>query len=178
MALSAVAVWVFITISAFPVSALAQTNDAALLLFEQAASMEQENPTQAIATYEQVMQRFGRRTPAATRALAARALLNKGSVFSEQGHLKDAIYTYERIERNFGNERLPDIREVLASALVSRAEAFYKLGDTEKTLALYTQLAQRFGNDENDYIRSLIDVTSWRIAEIKVADKTALSSRP
>ena len=145
-------------------------------LFNQATLLEQEDPEKAVTTYEQVMQRFGRGTPAFSRLLAARALLNKGGILGERGEIKEAIITYERIEKNFGNEKIPAIREVLASALVSKAETFYKQGNAEKTLATYTQLNQQFSKDDNDFIKRLIDVTRWRITEIRVAHNIALSS--
>ncbi|MDR2882148.1 MAG: hypothetical protein LBV29_09680 [Azoarcus sp.] len=147
-------------------------------LFNQAVSMEQESLEKAVPMYEQVMQRYGRASSPGSRQFAARALLNKAGLLGEQGNLRDAITTYERIERNFGNERSPTIREVLASAIVSKAEAFYKQDNADKTLATYAQLEQQFASDENEFIKRLIDITKWRVAEIRLNNpETALSSR-
>ena len=146
-------------------------------LFSQAASLERESPEKAIAKYDEVMQRYGRGATPGSRQFAARALLNKGSLLSRQDNDKEAIFNYERIERNFSNERNPAIREVLASALVSKAEAFYKLGNAEKALDTYAQLDQQFGKDDSDFIMRLIDITKWRVAEIRDNNIT-LSSRP
>jgi len=154
-----------------------ETRDGpAQTLFNQAASIEREDPERALVIYEQVMQRFGRATSPFSRLLAARALLNRGGIFGERGDAREAIFTYERIERNFGNERTPAIREVLASALVSKAETFYKQGNTERALATYAQLDQQFGRDDNDFTRRLVEITKWRMTEIQVASNMALSS--
>ncbi|MCL1826309.1 MAG: hypothetical protein FWG26_10340 [Betaproteobacteria bacterium] len=135
-------------------------------LFSQAASMEREDTKNAVAKYEEVMQRYGRASTPGSRLFAARALLNKGGVLGRQGDAKEAVATYERIERNFGNEKTPAIREVLASAFVSKAEALYKMGSAEKAVDTYKQLEKQFDKDENDFIRRLVDITKWRVAEI------------
>ncbi len=155
-------------------------------LFNQAVSMEQESPEKAVSKYDEVMQRYGRAATPGSRQFAARALLNKASILIERDDPKEAIATYERIERNFGNEKTSAIREVLASAIVSKAEAFYKLssienmqGNIEKTLATYDQLDQQFSKeDESDFIRRLTDIAKWRATEIRINNKTALSSKP
>ncbi|MCL2590749.1 MAG: tetratricopeptide repeat protein [Betaproteobacteria bacterium] len=147
-------------------------------LFNQAVSFERESPKDAMAKYDDVMQRYGRATTPGSRQFAARALLNKGSILSKQGNDKDAVSTYERIERNFGNEKTPAIREVLASAIISKAEATYKQGDAQKAIDIYDKFNKQFSNDDNDFIKRLVDITGWRVAEIRVNNKMALSSRP
>jgi tetratricopeptide (TPR) repeat protein len=147
-------------------------------LFTQAVSIERESSEKAIPKYDEIMQRFGRSPTPGSRQFAARALLNKGGILCKQGNDKEAILVYERIDRNFGNEKTPAIREVLASALVSKAEAFYKLGSPEKALATYAQLDGQFSADNNDFIKRLIDITKWRVTEIQINNKTALSSIP
>ncbi|MCL2875169.1 MAG: tetratricopeptide repeat protein [Betaproteobacteria bacterium] len=145
-------------------------------LYSEAVSIERESPKEAVARYDELMQRFGRASNPSSRQYAIRALLNKGGILSKMGNDKEAISTYERIERNFGNEKTPAIREVLASAFVSKAESFYKQGDIEKALDTYTQLERQFDKDDNDFIKRLIDIIKWRVAEIRTSSKIALSS--
>jgi tetratricopeptide (TPR) repeat protein len=147
-------------------------------LFIQAVSIERESSEKAIPKYDEIMHRFGRAPTPGSRQFAAKALLNKGGILGRQGSDREAILVYERIERNFGNERTPAIREVLASALVSKAEVFYKQGNTEKALAAYEQLDGQFSADDNDFIKRLIDITKWRMTEIQINSKMALSSAP
>lgn len=147
-------------------------------LFSQAVSLERESPKDALVKYDEVMSRFGRATTPGSRQFAARALLNKGSILGKNGDDKEAISTLDRIDRNFGNEKSAAIREVLASALVSKAEIFYKQGDVNKTIDIYDQLNKQFSNDESDFIKRLIDISEWRVAEIRARNNTALSSRP
>jgi len=144
-------------------------------LFSEAVLLEQESLEKAVTKYEEVIQRFARSSSPGSRQFAARALLNKGSILGKLGNDKEAIFTFERTERNFGNEKTPAIREVLASALVSKAETFYKQGDIEKTLDTYAQLERQFDKDENDFIARLIDITKWRVTEIRVSNKMVLS---
>jgi len=147
-------------------SALDAKDVPAQTLFSQAVSMEREDAKKAVAKYEEVMQRYGRAATPGSRLFAVRALLNKGGILGRQGDAKEAVITYERIERNFGNEKTPAIREVLASAFVSKAEALYKMGSAEKAIDTYKQLEKQFDKDENDFIRRLVDITKWRVAEI------------
>jgi tetratricopeptide (TPR) repeat protein len=147
-------------------------------LFTQAVSIERESSEKAIPKYDEVMQRFGRASSPGSRQFAARALLNKGGILGKQGNDREAILTYERIERNFGNEKATAIREVLASALVSKAETFYRQGNAEKALTTYAQLDEQFSADENEFIKRLVDITKWRVTEIRINNKMALSSAP
>lgn len=174
--ISAAALALFFAMGTMPVPSHAQ--ESAQTLFNQALLTErQEASEEAIAKYEEVMQRYGRAATPNSRQFAARALLKKAKLLEEQDNAKDAFITFDRIERNFGNEKSPAIREILASALVSKAEALYKQGDTEKALDAYAELARQFKDDENDSIRRLAEITQWRATEIRISNNITLSSR-
>lgn len=147
-------------------------------LFSEAVALEQESLEKAAVKYEEVVQRFEKAATPGSRLFAARALLNKGNILNKQDNPKEAISTYERIERTFGSERTPAMREVLAASYVSRAETLYKQGDLEKTLDTYAQLEQQFSNEESAFVKRLVDITKWRVAEIRVSNKLATSPRP
>lgn len=158
---------------------LSARESAAQVLFNQARAAERRSPDRALATYEQIAQKYGRNDPPFLRLLAVKALFRKAEILlAKDNNTKDAILTFDRIENRFGQDKELPVRELLASALVSKAETFYKQGNTEKALATYVQLDRKFNQDESGFIRQLVDITKWRSAEIRSGGNMALSTSP
>jgi tetratricopeptide (TPR) repeat protein len=99
----------------------------------------------AIATYDEVLARFGEAGEGALRKQVAGALLNKGVALRGLGRVKDAIATYDELLARFGEDRESTARESVASGLVNKGNALIGLGRAEQAIAVSDELLARFG---------------------------------
>jgi tetratricopeptide (TPR) repeat protein len=157
---------------------LSARESAAQVLFNQARAAERKHPDRALATYEQIAQKYGKNDTPFLRLLAVKAMFRKAEMLlGKDNNTRDAILTFERIENRFGQDKELPVRELLASALVSKAETLYKQGNAEKALAAYVQFDRKFDRNESDFIRQLVDITKWRSAEIRTGGNMLSSSQ-
>ncbi|MBI4492375.1 MAG: NACHT domain-containing protein, partial [Chloroflexi bacterium] len=74
---------------------------------------------EAIATYDQVVARFGERPEAALAEQVAKALVNKGVRLGSLGRAEEAIATYDQVVVRFGERPEAALAEQVAKALVN-----------------------------------------------------------
>jgi tetratricopeptide (TPR) repeat protein len=83
----------------------------------------------AIASYDEVVSRFGKSADPALAKYVARALVNKGFALGELGRHEDAIASYDEVVSRFGKGDDPAVREEVARALNQKAWTVYERKD-------------------------------------------------
>ena len=107
-----------------------------------------QRPEDALATYDEVMQRFGASKTPALREAIATALLGKGDIFWKLQRPEDALATCDEVIRRFEANEAPALREAVATALLNKGTTFGRLNRPEDTLATYDEVVRRFGASE------------------------------
>jgi tetratricopeptide (TPR) repeat protein len=118
---------------------------------------------EAIAVFDEIVQRFGNDTSPAMREQAAEALVRKANLlyilpFKGKALRSEGKYeaVYDEVVQRFGNDDSPEVRSNAAQALDIKG---YKLAGEERyeeALAAYEELIQRFGNDDSPDMRDWV----------------------
>ena len=107
-----------------------------------------QRPKDALATYDEVMQRFGASEDPTLREAVATALLGKGEMFWKLQRPEDALATCDEVIRRFGANEAPALREAVATALLNKGTTFGRLNRPEDALATYDEVVRLFGASE------------------------------
>ncbi len=110
-------------------------------------------PTEALETYEAIIQRFGEDPNPTLREETAKSLVNKGVVLGELGRPDEAIAAYDEIVQRFGDDPSPVLREQTALALVNKGVALSTRGARDEEIAVYEEVLERFGDETSSGIR-------------------------
>ena len=111
---------------------------------------------EAVATYDEVVRRFGASDEPALREQVARALFNKGFRLGVLGRTEEAVATYDEVVRRFGASDEPALREGVARALVNKGVDLGALGRTEEAVATYDEVVRRFGASDEPALRKQV----------------------
>ena len=110
------------------------------------------SPADAVATYDEVVRRFGEATEPGIRELVAMALVNKGNAQGNLTSPADPVATYEEVVRRFGEATEPGIRKLVGNALngiafvlLCEAKATWKREGRERANEALRQAAERAG---------------------------------
>jgi tetratricopeptide (TPR) repeat protein len=114
---------------------------------------ELERLEDAIASYEQVVSRFGDAADPALREVTAKALVNRAVSLGKLGRSEEELAGYDDVVRRFGEAADPALRDQTAKALVNRAVTFDQLGRSEEALAGYDDVVRRFGEAADPALR-------------------------
>jgi tetratricopeptide (TPR) repeat protein len=117
---------------------------------------ELDLPLDAIATYDEVVRRFGDDPAPALREQVAKALVSKGITLGQQGQPLDAIATYNEIVRRFGDDPAPALRERVAKALFNKGVTLDQQGQPLAAIATYNEIVRRFGDDPAPALRERV----------------------
>lgn len=118
------------------------------VLFNRGITQGQLNQHEmVIATYDDVLSRFGNATEPALREQVAKALIYKGTRQENLSRLDAAIATYDEVVRRFGEATEPMLREQVAIALVKKGFIQGEQGQYKKAIATNDCLLSLFGND-------------------------------
>ena len=99
----------------------------------------------AIATYEELIARFGASDAPDLQVRVAWALSKKGDTQGQLGEFAAAIATYEELIARFGASDAPDLQVPVAWALSDKGDTQRQLGEFAATIAAYDELIERFG---------------------------------
>ena len=99
----------------------------------------------ALASCEEVVERFGTTNEPELQAQVAMSLANKGVVLTQLGKTESAIATFNEIVERFGTSDPPKIQLLLSTALVGKGEMHGRLGQFQSELAAYDEVIHRFG---------------------------------
>lgn len=110
----------------------------------------------AMATYDEVVRRFGDAADLALREQVARALLNKGVIQGELGQHDAAMATYEEVVRRFGAAAELTLREQVARALVNKSGTEGRLNQHDACKATVDEVLRRFGEAREPALREQV----------------------
>ena len=118
-------------------------------LFDQALELdEQDQSEEALATWEEVVRRFGESRSPEVFQLVAIALFGKAEALGELGRPEEALAAYEEAGRRFGEDDTEVHVEMVASALFSKGVTLAELDRTEESLAVFDEAVRRFEESE------------------------------
>lgn len=103
---------------------------------------------EAIAIYDQLIERFGRSATPGIPSLVATALVNKGVRLDALGRLAEELDVYTEVLDRFGKDCLPEIAEKVAVAMVNKGNTLEKLHRSQDAIEAYDQVVVRYGADE------------------------------
>ncbi|MBO9679244.1 MAG: hypothetical protein J7556_13470 [Acidovorax sp.] len=110
----------------------------------------------AMATYDEVLRRFGDSAEPALRKQVAMALVNKGSTQGQLNQNEAATATYDEVLRRFGDSAEPALRKQVAMALVHKGIAQGQLNQNEAAMATYDEVLRRFGEAAEPALRKQV----------------------
>ena len=122
-----------------------QVSDAVALVSKSLAQSQSGEPEAAIATYDEVVERFGASDVPAIQEEVVKALLNRGVAQGQSGELEAAIVTFDEVVERFGASDVPAVQEEVVKALVNRGVAQSQSGEPEAAIATYDEVVERFG---------------------------------
>ena len=110
----------------------------------------------AVAVYQDLVDRFGDDPTPAVREHVAGALLNKGVALDRLDQPADAVAAYDQVADRFGDDPTPAVREQVAKALVNKGTVLGRLDGPADAVAAYDQVADRFGDDPTPAVREQV----------------------
>lgn len=99
---------------------------------------------ESIATYNELLRRFGDAKEPVLQEQVAGALCNKGIILAELGNNKGSIITYDDLARRFGDTKEPALQEQVAKALYNKGVTLTNLGRSKESILIYDELLRRF----------------------------------
>lgn len=131
----------------------------------------------AIATYDQVANRFGGSNNLALRHSTGVALTKKGDTQKELRNFKGAIEAYDKVVQRFSKTKEPRLQTCAALALSSKGDLHRQLGEYSEGIANYTKVVERFGDSDIPELQQVVTLSLIRIGnrQRKLGDFEAAS---
>jgi tetratricopeptide (TPR) repeat protein len=111
------------------------------------------NSEAEIATYDELIRRFGKDSTSGVYEQVAKALLDKGYALGKLGKLEAEVALYDELIQRFGDDPTPEVREQVIKALFNKGYALDEGENYEAALVAYDELIRRFGDDPTDDVR-------------------------
>ena len=115
----------------------------------------------AIATYEEVVTRFGASDSPEVQVLVAGALNRKGEVERERGERAAAIAAYDEVVTRVGASDSPEVQVLVAWALSGKGNVERERGERAAAIAAYDEVVARFGASESPEVQVLV---AWALS--------------
>ena len=117
------------------------------------ATMNAENarvddPHAEVATYDELVERFGNSDVPEVQTRIAMGLVNKGVTLGRIDDPHAEIATYDALVERFGNSDVPEVQIRIAMALVNKGVTLGRIDDPHAEIATYDALVERFGNSD------------------------------
>ena len=152
---------------------------AATLALRGGAQSDLHDFRAAMATFDDIIHRFGSWEKPPFGAVIADTLLTRGCSKAHLGDDPGAIRDYEDLVNRFDGSELPEIRAGILSALMSKGLACRRLGDPEREIRCYDAVIDRFDSaDAPDFPTDLAVALSFKCmaqAELGLADEALAS---
>ena len=120
-----------------------------------AVELQEEDSAESLATWDEVVRRFGESRSPEVCQLVAMALFCKAEALGELGRpeealagYEEALAAYEEAGRRFGEGDTEVDVEMVASALLNMGITLAELDRTEESLAVYEEVVRRFEKSE------------------------------
>ena len=110
----------------------------------------------AIATFDEVIERFGASEAPEIQVLMAVTLFCKGVTRGELGDFEAAIATFDEVIERFGASEAPEIQVLMAVTLFCKGVARGELGEPEAAIATFDEVIERFGASEAPEIQVMV----------------------
>ena len=116
----------------------------------EALGLEDQNRTEeALAIYDEVVQRLGASDALISLQLVASALFSKGVTLRTLNRSEEELTAYDEVVRRFGDSENPALIEPVAKALFFKGITLSTMNRPEEELAAYDEVVHRFGDSEN-----------------------------
>ncbi len=102
----------------------------------------------AMATYNEVVERFGDSDVPELQAQVAEALVNRGVTQGRSGEAQGAMATYDEVVERFGDSDVPELQVQVAMALFNRGVTQGRSGEAQEAMATYDEVVERFGDSD------------------------------
>jgi tetratricopeptide (TPR) repeat protein len=109
------------------------------------AQFHLNRPTEAIAAFTEIVERFAFAGDTNSRGWGASALVNKGFMLGHLGRSAEEIAVYDDVLLRFGTASELPLRESVARALSNKGVTLGKLGRRPEEIAVYDDMLARFG---------------------------------
>ena len=141
--------------------------EAAKVLFDKATELDDQNRAKdALATYDELLRRFGEEDRPLILVLVGMTLINKGVILDSLNRPEEAMIAFDEVVRRFGKID-PAYLGLLGIALISKVAILGRLSRLEDVLTTCDEIVRRCGeNDES--------ITSGLVARALLAKGTAL----
>ncbi len=96
---------------------------------------------EAIAVYDDVVDRSGDSSDPGVRENTARALFNKANSLFRTGRHTEAIPVYDELATRFATDTTPALREAVGRALVNKGISLARLGEYEQAIDVFDEVA-------------------------------------
>ena len=107
----------------------------------------------AIATYDELIERFGDSDEPKTLVPVAWALSKRGDLQRQLDEFVEAIATYDELIERFGDSNEPKIQVPVAWALSKKGDLQGQLDEFVAAIATYDELIERFGDSDEPKIQ-------------------------
>ena len=125
-----------------------QVMEARALLERGAALWAHNERDLALATFDQLLRRFGETQEPAPLVEVGQALVSKISVLFSLGRWEESLAVCDETIRRFSDHEMPEVRRSAALALASKGPALFASNRPEEALAAYEETLRRFDDSE------------------------------
>nr|WP_242544952.1 tetratricopeptide repeat protein [Corallococcus sp. NCSPR001] len=116
----------------------------------------------AIATYNDVIQKLSKTSEPSLRERAAQALFNKGRALSEAKQYTEAIAAYDEFLEKFNNNEDPNIKNRIAGVLFQKGAAIEESGNRTDATIIYDEVVSRFEHATNPDVKEAVILALFR----------------
>ena len=102
----------------------------------------------ALATFDQLLRRFGETLEPAPLVEVAQALVSKIAVLFALGRWEESLAACDETMRRFGDHEMPELRRSAAIAFAAKGPALFASNRPEEALAVYEETLRRFDDSE------------------------------
>ncbi len=107
-----------------------------------------KQPEDALATYDEVVSRYGTSKVPALQEAVARALHRAGTLLWDLGRREDALVACDEVVGRYGTSEMPALQEAVTRALLTRAGVLGELKRSGDALAAYDEVVRRYGTSD------------------------------
>ena len=130
---------------------------AAKKIFDEAVALKNQNQLEdALASFDEVVRRFGDSEMPMVPQLVALALFERGSTLDDLDRLEDALTAYDEVLRRFAESQVLNLLRLVAAALVTKGVILGRLDRPEEVLATCDEVVRRFGDSKAPGLVELI----------------------
>jgi tetratricopeptide (TPR) repeat protein len=126
-----------------------------------------------IAAGDRLLEQGG--SDAESRAMVARALVNKGVTLGKLNRSEEEIAVYDEVLRRFGEATEPALCELVATALFNKGVTLGELNRSEEALGVYDEVVRRFGEATEPALREEVARAlfnkGFRLEELKRSEE-------